>query len=481
MAQSEAPFSRPPTLTCDRAFVGSPVNITLKDVPANALIWFTFEIIKNGQESEEIPDLFPPVLADMHGRAILSLPDASFFESETVQVTATVWPEQDQDNSFQLTLRFSVENPELHFPSYVPGVGGTISIFDEVEGRVISRIGNILGAPQKPVFSPDGKRAYIMHGGAQVAVYDNLSNQIIARQLIGEGLKAIAITPDGRSLLALTSDMNDSSSYSFSSGSLWIYDAYTLAFQSRSTIDSIPSAGEGNLIALSEDSTLAFIRQEGMYIGEYNLLTGQFHRFLVGGTEHFGGEVRDIAALGNGLLTLIKSPDHGTCLHVVNAQTHRSLCIPAGTDVERIRLYRSEGMQPLVVLHDAADDQEDIIWLVDLFAGQVFRTLSLPDGMLDFDIADSCEIGMILYPGQQPQEGVLRFLNLNVLDLYPQRIHVPLKGEAYVYLSRSKKINSGYVFSQQGPVISIDLDKMRSEGQIPIVGDVTGYAEELYR
>jgi hypothetical protein len=294
------------------------------------------------------------------------------------------------------------------------------------------------------------------------------------------GLRDIAVTRDGRYLIAVTTATSKGSLPFSSRGILWIYDATDLAFHSFTHLDSLPMEGEGKLMVVSNDSNFVFVRQAGMHVGEYNLLTQQFRRFQVGDSEHLGGEIRDIEVDGNALLVLLHVPDRGGCLHVINTQTHRMDCFYAGMDPLSMKLYRPDkSASPFVVLFDRGDEDSDVFWQMDVYESHRVRNLSLPDGALDYDITDSCEKGMIIYPGDGPDEGLAYFIDLNRFELLSTILPVEIRGEAYVYLSRSQELKQGYVFSQYGPLIPIDLERFRADPQIRIVGNPTGCAAEI--
>ncbi|MHC4942410.1 MAG: YncE family protein [Planctomycetota bacterium] len=482
-----------PSLTCTNAVYGSEVTLCLRGAPPGAVIVWTFGFCKQtenlGEEeldpaSLEVTNESPPTVetADFQGHAkhIISLKNRDWV-GRTVLVKALVRDPEVPENTFFLYRVFTVDNPELYLPSFVPGQGGVISKFDEVAGDLIARIQHFYGAPRKVVFSRDGKKGFVMLEGDRIAVFDNLSNQCEYLLPSGIGLADILVTPDGRKLIAVTRGVGASPLTGGQGGNLWIYSTDDLLAPPESfDIYPVAAANEGNILVASSDSTLVLIRQAGLYVGKFNLLSREYQPFELGEARHFRGEVRDIQIYGNGLLALIAMPDLTTDLYSVSLQTFQNFYKDAGRDARRLRLIERQNRLPLVAMIDRGGEEEDRLLLIDVFGDIEHAAIPLPKGVTDFDASETVDLCMLLYQDPPTGEGVLRFIDLTSLALLPRTLSIDLDSNAQVYLSRAENLHTGYIYSEGGVLTPIDLDTFRVLERIQLDGFCSGCPVEIY-
>ncbi|MFH2002146.1 MAG: hypothetical protein ABIK28_20905 [Planctomycetota bacterium] len=499
---------RIPNIECSKAVYGSKITIRIREAPPESIVWFTMSLLEEGAES--IADLSEPDLntlnsshpfwheaavVDPQGRAFFDIPlgDRPDWMGKTVLFKAYIKDNSLEGSSYLLPLIFTVDNPELCIPSAVPGMGGRISKFDELAGDLTTEISNLGGSPEKLVFTKDFRLGFAMLDQDRIAIFNNPENKLISTQQTGMGLTDIAVTPDGSKLIAVTCGVKASSLDPNVSCDLWIYDVETIQDPRRYSnpircpLAPIDAVGKGNLLAVGEDSTLLSIRQGGMTMGCYNLISNQYRVFEVGSMRHFRSEIKDLKVIGNRLLLLVTLSDGSSELLVINLQIydlHRSF--PVGNGVERIVLLQPRGFQPLVVLLDAADDRSDYLRLIDIYSDNEPLLIPLPDGIVDYDVTDTCGLCMILvHEGNQrgaddEWKGLLRFVDLYRLRLLPQMISVDLDSNARVYLSRADCSQKGYVYSEHGVLMQIDLKTFQIVGQTRFPGACTGPVIEIY-
>jgi YVTN family beta-propeller protein len=82
------------------------------------------------------------------------------------------------------------------------GFGGTVTAIDTATGKISGPPLTLAGHPAELVFAPDGETAYVtLFDADQVAVLNAQSREVTATIPAGDGASAIAITPDGSTLL----------------------------------------------------------------------------------------------------------------------------------------------------------------------------------------------------------------------------------------------------------------------------------------
>ena len=486
-----------PSITCTRALYGSEAVISLRNLPSSAMVLCSLEFEGGGGEAVFLDDSM--AVADLQGRLVFNTPplDKPVFADRTFVFNALWQDDRVPGNRAQLSIRFRVENPELVFSSVLSGGEGMLSKYDELADRVIAEVASIDGRPLKITFSRDFRKGFVMLDRDRIAVFDNLSNRLTSLLQVGLGLPDlgladIALTPDGTRLVALSVAKNRADSFYSQTASLWVYDARSLRLIDMCFIDRVSRDGTvfqdrtvfqertGDLLAVTGNSTLVYIRQEGTFIGQYNLLTGCFTRFQVGGAHLFGSEVRDIKVAGNCLVVLLAHPDEGAFLYRINTQNYQESRIRVGSDPREIKLYSADPAGSVAAVLDTADSEGDVLFLVDLISCNVLRAIFLPDGALDYDTSEASGLCMILYPGDNPGEGLLRFVDMIGMGTLPETVPIPMADGARVYLSRSGRSGRGYVYSESGAVAVIDLGDFRINGHVKIKGVLSAPTEEVY-
>lgn len=516
--------NRAPTIRCSNAVYGSKITVSIREAPPESIVWFTMSLLEgdsleNGSYS--IPDAREPDLSainswheaavvDRQGRAFFDIPlgDGPDWLEKKVLFKAFIKDNSIEDNSHLMHVVFTVNNPELCIATAVPvsGTGrveGRINKIDELAGKLIAEITNVGGTPEKIVFTRDFQLGFAMLDQDRIAIFDNVTNHLIWTEQTGIGLVDIVVTPDGSKLVALTRGVKSSNPYAhnpYSSGELWIFDVETLrdpnqfSNTKRHTIYPINVADEGvgNLMAVSEDSTMLAIRHGEMDMSCYDLISDQYIPFHLGDNRHFRSEIRDIKLIGNRLLALVVMPDGSSELMFVNLQNFDLLrSISVGSNVERIVLYHPEDSQPGVVLLDAADETCDFLIVIDILSNEEPLMIRVPDGVVDFDVTETCGICMFLLQQSDPLgrgsmegrgnwEGEVRFIDLQDFSLLPDSIPLDLSGDGRVYLSRAQCSSLGYVYTEQGSVTQIDLETFEIIHQVRVSGTCTGSVAEVY-
>ena len=486
-----------PTVSCTRAMVHSSITVSLRGCPPRAKVLWSFGL---GDENGEVPfratyhdqwslDLgpnFEGAVADSQGRLVLPPIPLDKWENIGRRLVLKMLVQNGDGTEDRIGIKYpvSVENPGLYLASALSDSEGLISRFDEMDGRISAEIGFVNGRPGKVVFNRNASRGYILLDQDRIAVFDNTAGRVIREQQTGIGLVDIAVTPDGRKLIALTRGRSGTDEPALPRGQLWIYDIEheDLAFLNNCIIDPVTSEGDGRYLGFSDDATLVFVRQGDLTVGEYDLLTGAYRLLQVGTIDHLGGRVQDILVSGNCLLALLVHPAATSCLSVVNLQTYLERRIAVGMDVRGIHLIHSKEGRPLVVLHDRADAGEDVLYQVDFLEGEVLDKVSIPDGVAYLDVSSPYHLCMLLYQDLRTGESVLAFFDLENFVFHEKRLSVPVTGEARVYLSRSPCSESGYVYSRNGMLIQIGLseDRFGILRQISVKGLLTGRAGEIY-
>lgn len=469
-----------PSLYCDRNPHDPHAYIHLLGAPSEALVFIYLEECEEGvqppfETTYHSPKTIDPSSArlydgkaDLQGRVVCRTPrlDNPEWAGRLIRIKALVQNPNIEEGGIVVSRPFAIMSPSLYFSSFRPESGGRISRMSELERRIVAEIEDFGGRPGKPVFNRDCTRGFVMLDQDRIAVFDNLLNQPIHMIQTGIGLVDIALTPDGRKLIALTTGVIDPHDRSPRYGTLWVYDTQTFANLDRCVVDTLTPGETGNHLAISMDSSLVFIREADMMVGEYNLLSQHFQRIQIGDANHFGGELQDIQIFGNGLLALSVLPDQSAFLHVLNTQNYRNRYTAVGRAPMGIKRLDYPEQSPLAFILDRADENRDILWKVDIYAGHTPEWIPIPDGALDFDVTETCRLAMILYPGRREGEGLLRFLDLDSLELSKRAIPLKLKGPSRILLSRSHIVHSGYVYSSDGEIILIDLDAMEIDGRI---------------
>jgi hypothetical protein len=485
--------SHRPSLTCTDAVYGSEVELCLRGAPPGAVIVWTFGLCQpvEGIDPEDLDpsslkvtnESFPKVeTADFQGSSRHTIPLKNRdWVGRTVLVKALVRDPGQPENTFFLYHVFTVDNPELYLPSFVPGQGGVVSKFDEVAGDIIAKIRHFYGAPRKVVFSRDGSMGFAMLEGDRIAVFDNLANQPERLLPTGIGLVDILVTPDGQKLVAVTRGVEASAPSGYQPGNLWIYRMDDLSgIPECHEIYPVATVDEGNMLVASEDSTLLFVRQAGLYVGKFNLLSRDYEPIQLGEASHYRGEVKDIRIFNDCLLALIAMPDLTTDLYNINLQNFQRMCFEAGLDARRLRLIHRTNRLPLVAVIDRYSDEEDRLLIIDVFGHIEDGSITVPEGVVDFDISGTADLCMLLYQDPDTMEGVLRFVDLANLAMLPTSLSVDLESEAQVFLSRADHLLAGYVYSGNGVLVPVDLETYRVLEKIQLDGSCSGCPVEIY-
>ncbi|MBU0755232.1 MAG: hypothetical protein KJ645_08840 [Planctomycetes bacterium] len=507
-AFSQRVFTYPvvkPHLTYTPAINGSKVTIMLRDAPAGSVVWWSFSLYEEDAQdpgfqdsryrfsaaedrlqSNELWENNPWAevgTADVHGRAYFEIPlQDPDWAGRTVLVKALVQDPKTPDHSNRLPLLFTVRNPEIYLPTFTsPEVGG-ISKYDEVQGDLIAQIQGIYGIPEKVIFTRDARMGFAMLDGDRIAVIDNHANRAVYPMQTGHGLMDIALTPDGKKLIAVTKGVKSPTQEGLPPGQLWIYDTDNLFTPDWLSIYPLGLEGKGRLLAVSEDSTQVIIRQAGLFVGTYNLLFDLYQPVHLGeGCLYHRGEIQDLRIYGNCLLTLVTLPNGDSHLLGMNLQNYeRFFSFEVGKDVEGFKLLSKEGLLPRVALLDRSDEREDRLRLVDVFSDMDHSSIALPDNVLDFDALESLGLCMIVHRDPAEGKGLVRFIDLKALELLPQTLTIDLNSDARVYLSRSQGLHSGYIYSDDGSLFEIDLDLFRVTDRIKLPGGCSAPVVEIY-
>jgi len=477
---------RPPSLTCSIPVLGSELKVWLNGAAPNAMIWLSLSpASKDMKVMNEIVSLAPggfdfsiaiPYTADFQGRHFFRIPlhDRKKWVGKTICLEVLV------ENKYRFRWCFKVENPFIRLAGHFPDHGGMISRYDELARTVIPEFRRINGRPLKVISSRDLQKAYIMLDGDRIAAYDYFSKSLIHEEKTAVGLIDVALTPDGRKLIALTAGENLDESHVPPIGALWIYDLSKRHFtlMDKVQVGLIAPGGVGNYLEIVEDSTLVFIRQANLVVGEYNLITGGYQMKRLGRIEHSGGEIQSLKVYADMIMALMILPDSSAILAVVNTQNYEDRYIPVGRNPKGIKFLHYPNRLPEAFILGGEDSTEDVLWRVDPYTDQEARRLSIPDIAVDFDISGYSDKGLILY--NEGEGKVIRFFSLNKFKLLPKEVYLDMVGDSQLYLSRSAAINTGYV-SSRGAITIIDLDELDVNGKEFFEGIHSGQiSEEIY-
>ena len=539
-----------PELVCYRTAYGSEVTVHLRGAPPRALVWLAFSLCEEGTdiafeenlvlapEGFDLDNVWWTGQADHRGRLILSRDDIpAEWSGRTLRIDALVQDRDQPKRMFRLLRCVRLDHPGLYLPLRSPTGEGIIDRYDEIAGRVTARIEPLGGIPRKIVFSRDSRQGYVLLEDDRIVRFDNLSHRIVDERPTGQGLTDLALTPDGNYIIVLTRGVHSPSSYLSAQGGLWIYDAETLAFIHRIVVDPVAPevtdgyspVAAGGWLSVSEDSTLVFIRHEGLTVGVYNLLSGRYRPVRLGGIELMGGRIRDIAARGDGLLALVTQkgadtsfagPSDRFALVQVNMQNYEQRVRFLGRDPMGMRFGTTAGGRAAAFMLDRADETKDLLWCVELFSDAEPLELALPEGILDFDVGRFIDgindtgivdgnrfaegtrgengdgvadlenlssrkppsLGIALSGPGAGTSGISRlcFLDLDSFRLLPGFIEVYKAAEGRIHLSRSLVNPLGYVLSRDGGLSLIDLKSRRVVGRLELEGEHLGRVVEVY-
>lgn len=187
----------------------------------------------------------------------------------------------------------------------------SISVIDTDTLEVVSTIPLGRGKPNRIVFHPDGKTAWVVYDKSRdLGVVDADARRLVKRVKIGGNPYNLAFTPDGRYLYVLdwSSDV--------SNDEVIVYDLKTDKIEGRVEVSTWPAYG-----VFSRDARLFYL--SGETAGDVTVIDTTTHA-IVGHLVHGGGDAMGLALTADGR-TLYAAAGENKAVLKIDTATNRTV------------------------------------------------------------------------------------------------------------------------------------------------------------
>jgi YVTN family beta-propeller protein len=227
----------------------------------------------------------------------------------------------------------------------------SISVIDTDTLEVVGTIPLGRGKPNRVVFHPDGKTAWVVYDKSRdLGVVDADAQRLIKRVKIGGNPYNLAFTPDGRYLYVLdwSSDVN--------SDEVIVYDLKTEKIDGRVEVSTWPAHG-----VFSRDARLFYL--SGETAGDVTVIDTTT-RAIVGRIVHGGGDAMGLALTADGKRLYAATGENRAILKIDTAtnRTVGTIALPgvvheATLTLDGKYLYTTLRKTNKIVVIRTADDQ----------------------------------------------------------------------------------------------------------------------------
>jgi YVTN family beta-propeller protein len=183
---------------------------------------------------------------------------------------------------------------------------GSVSIIDTNTLEVVGTIALGPGKPNRVVFQPDGKLAWVVYDKSHdLGVIDAETRKLMRRLKIGGNPYNLAFTPDGRRLYVLDWSSDTSND------EVIVYDLQAEKIDGRVEVSTWPAHG-----VFSRDGRLFYVSGESA--GDVTVIDTA-KREIVGRIVHGGGDAMGLALAANGKLLYAAAGENKAILKIDTA------------------------------------------------------------------------------------------------------------------------------------------------------------------